>query len=127
MPPEPTPTPPRRAVSPLDHRLEAATGHDIDSLGAYRDRGVLDEAHAHLVYQHREVAEAQRGVVLHLRLLHRLSSGDFDVNESLFARIERTADQLEQASAARDATARNVLVALEPIEAAAAASWPGAK
>ncbi|MFG2564671.1 hypothetical protein ACGFR6_04435 [Streptomyces sp. NPDC048567] len=43
MPPEPAPTPPRRAVSPLDHRLEAATGHDIDSLRAYRELELGDE------------------------------------------------------------------------------------
>lgn len=126
MSPEPAPTPPRRAFSPLDHRLEAATGHDIDTLWTYRDRGVLDEAHAHLVDQHREVAEAQTGVVFYLRLLNRLSSGEFDVDDALFARIDRAVYHLEQASATRDAAARKVLVALEPIEAAATAPAPGA-
>jgi hypothetical protein len=127
MPPEPAPTPARRAVSPLDHRIEAVTGHDIDTLWAYRDRGVPDEAHAHLVDQHRELAQTQTGVTFYLRLLNRLSSGKFDVDDALFMRIDRTVDQLEEAAGARDAAARKVLAALEPIEAAAAASMPGAK
>ncbi|MFF5757368.1 hypothetical protein [Streptomyces longwoodensis] len=127
MPPEPTPAPARRAVSPLDHRLEAVTGHDIDTLWAYRDRGVLDEPHAHLVDQHRELAKTQTAVTFYLRLLNRLSSGEFDVDDALFTRIDRTVDQLEEASDARDAAARQVLAALEPIEAAAAASAPDAK
>ena len=84
MPPEPAPTPSRRAVSPLDHRLEAATGHDIDTLWAYRDRGVLDEQHAQLVDRHRKLAKTQTGVIFHLRLLNRLSSGEFDVDGALF-------------------------------------------
>ncbi|WP_329295724.1 hypothetical protein [Streptomyces pseudovenezuelae] len=127
MPPEPAPTPARPAVSPLDHRLEAATGHTIDTLWAYRDRGILDKPHAHLVDQHRELAKTQTGVTFYLRLLNRLSSGEFDVDDALFTRIDRTVDQLEEAAAARDAAARKVLAALEPIEAAAAASMPGAK
>ncbi|MGW1609755.1 hypothetical protein ACWCQZ_10205 [Streptomyces sp. NPDC002285] len=127
MPPEPAPTPVRRAVSPLDHRIEAVTGHDIDTLWAYRDRGVLDEPHAHLVDRHRELAKSQIGVAFYLRLLNRLSSGEFDVDDALFTRIERTVDQLEEATDARDAAARKVIAALEPIEAAAAASAPDAK
>ncbi|MYU06124.1 hypothetical protein GTY81_20035 [Streptomyces sp. SID8366] len=124
MPPEPAPTPTRRAFSPLDHRLEAATGHDIDTLWTYRDRDVLDEQHALLIDRHRELAKAQTGVTFYLRLLHRLSNGEFDVNGALFTRIDRTLGQLENATDARDAAARAVLAALEPIEAAAAASAP---
>ncbi|MFE2518403.1 hypothetical protein ACFXG9_24190 [Streptomyces mirabilis] len=127
MPPEPAPTPTRRAVSPLDHRLEAATGHDIDTLWAYRDRGVLDEQHALLVDRHQELAKTQTGVVFYLRLLNRLSSGEFDVDGALFTRIDRTVDQLEEAADARDAAARAVLAALEPIEAAAASTAPDAR
>ncbi|MFF4978540.1 hypothetical protein ACFY3O_00480 [Streptomyces sp. NPDC001046] len=119
MSPEPAPTPSRRAVSPLDHRLEAATGHDIDTLWAYRDRGVLDEQYAQLVDRHRKLAKTQTGVLFHLRLLNRLSSGEFDVDGALLTRIDRTMDQLEEAADARDAAARDVLAALEPIEAAA--------
>ncbi|MEW2620903.1 hypothetical protein [Streptomyces sp. NPDC048106] len=124
MPPELAPTPARRAVSPLDHRLEAATGHDIDTLWAYPDRGVLDEQHAQLVDRHRELAKTQTGVTFYLCLLNRLSSGEFDVDGSLLTRIDRTADQLEKAADARDAAARAVLAALEPIEAAAASTAP---
>ncbi|WP_405884376.1 hypothetical protein OG747_40880 [Streptomyces sp. NBC_01384] len=126
MPPEPAPTT-RRVVSPLDHRLEAATGHDIDTLWAFRDRGVLDEQHALLVDRHRELAKTQAGVIFYLRLLNRLSSGEFDVDGALFTRIDRTVDQLEEAADARDAAARAVLAVLEPIEAAAAFSAPDAQ
>jgi hypothetical protein len=127
MPSEPAPPPARRAVSPLDHRIEAVTGHDIDTLWAFRDRGVLDEPHAQLVDRHRELAKTQTGVTFYLRLLNRLSSGEFDLDAALFTRIDRTVDQLEEAADARDAAAGKVLAALEPIEAAAAASAPGAQ
>lgn len=86
MPPEPMPAPVRRAVSPLDHRIEAATGHDIDTL----------------------------------KLLNRLSSGEFDVDDALFTRIDRTVDQLEEATETRDAAARTVNAALNSIESAGA-------
>lgn len=125
MPPEPTPTPARRAVSPLDHHIEAATGHDIDTLWAYRDCGVLDEPHAYLVDRHRELAKAQTDVVFYLKLLNRLSSGDFDLDDALFTRIDRTVDELEEAADTRDAAARTVSAALEPIEAAGAGQAPG--
>ncbi|MGW5096360.1 hypothetical protein ACWEQ1_17505 [Streptomyces nodosus] len=127
MPPEPAPTPARRALSPLDHRIEAVTGHDIDTLWSHRDRSILDEPHAHLVDRHRELAKAQTGVTFYLRLLNRLSNGEFDVDHALLTRIDRTVDQLEEATGARDAAARKVLAALEPIEAATAASAPGAQ
>ncbi|MFJ2021587.1 helix-turn-helix domain-containing protein [Streptomyces nodosus] len=126
MPPDLAPTP-ARAVSPLDHRIEAVTGHDIDTLWAYRDRSILDESHAHLVDRYRALANTQTGVTFYLHLLNRLSSGEFDVDDALLTRIDRTVDQLAEATDARDAAARKVLAALEPIEAAAAASVPGAK
>jgi hypothetical protein len=85
-------------VSPLDHRLEAATGHDIDTLWAYRDRGVLDEQHAQLVDRHRKLARPQTGVIFHLRLLNRLSNGEFEVDGVLLTRIDRTVDQLKEAA-----------------------------
>ncbi len=119
MPPDPAPAATRRALSPLDHHIEAATGHDVDTLWAHRDRGVLDEPHARLVDRHRELAQAETGVTFYRTLLHRLSSGEFPVDEALFARIERTVDQLEEAADVRDAAARRVIAALEPIEAAA--------
>ncbi|GAA3196436.1 MULTISPECIES: hypothetical protein [Streptomyces] len=127
MPPEPAPTTARRAVSPLDYRLEAVTGHDIDTLWAYRDRGILDDQHAHLVDRHRELANAQTGVTFYLKLLNRLSNGEFDVDDALFTRIDRTVEQLEEARAARDAAAREVLAALEPIEATVTAAASDAK
>ncbi|MER7963786.1 hypothetical protein [Streptomyces ardesiacus] len=123
MPPQPAPTPARRAVTQLDHRLEAVTGHDIDTLWAYRDRGVLDDPHAQLVDPHRTLASAQIDVPFYLKLLNRLTSGEFPVDGALFVRIDRTVDQLEEAANACDA-AQKVLAALEPIEAAAAASTP---
>ncbi|MGY9065354.1 hypothetical protein [Streptomyces sp. CAS3] len=125
MPAEPAPGPTRRALSPLDHRIEAVTGHDIGTLWTYRDRGVLDEPHAHLVDRHRELAQSQRGVTFYLRLLNRLSSGEFEVDEALFTRIDRALGQLENAAETRDAAARKVIAALEPIEADAAVSAPG--
>ncbi|MDV6288087.1 hypothetical protein R2F25_09565 [Streptomyces sp. UP1A-1] len=124
MPPQPAPTPTRRAVTQLDHRLEAVTGHDIDTLWTYRDRGALDEPHTQLVDRHRTLANAQIGVTFYLKLLNRLTSGEFPVDGALFVRIDRTVDQLEEAANARDAAAQEVLAALEPIEAAAAASTP---
>ncbi|SFY48677.1 hypothetical protein [Streptomyces sp. F-1] len=127
MPPQPAPTPARRVLTQLDHRIEAVTGHDIDTLWTYRDRGVLDDQHAQVVDRHGELAKAQTSVTFYLRLLSRLSSGEFDVDSALFTRIDRTVDQLQEAAATRDAAAKQVLAALEPIEAAAAASAPDAR
>ncbi|MFJ4800843.1 hypothetical protein [Streptomyces murinus] len=124
MPAEPAPAPTRRALSPFDQRIEAATGHGIDTLWTYRDRGVLDEPHVQLVDRHRELAQSQRGVTFYLRLLNRLSSGEFEVDDALFARIDRALGQLENARDTRDAAARKVLAALEPIETATAVSAP---
>ncbi|MGW9399237.1 hypothetical protein [Streptomyces sp. NPDC055642] len=125
MPPQPAPTPTRRAVTQLDHRIEAVTGHDVDTLWAYRDRGVLDEPHAQLVDRHRTLASAQIGVTFYLKLLNRLTSGEFPVDGALFVRIDRTVDHLTEATDARDAAAQKVLAALEPIEAAAASMPDG--
>jgi hypothetical protein len=109
-------------VSPLDHRIEAVTGQDVDTLWAYRDRGVLDEPHAHLVDRHRELARAETGVTFYRVLLHRLSNGEFPVDSALLARIDRTVDQLEGAANVRDTAVRRVITALGPIETAAAAA-----
>ncbi|MEU6612027.1 hypothetical protein ABZ922_44765 [Streptomyces shenzhenensis] len=127
MPPDPAPAAGRRAISSLDHRIEAVTGHDVDTLWTHRDRGVFDENHARLVDQHRQLAEAESGVTFYRTLLHRLSSGDFPVDSALFERIERTVGQLEEAADVRDSAARRVLDALEPIEAAAARAAPVAR
>ncbi|MFE2263551.1 hypothetical protein [Streptomyces griseosporeus] len=125
MPPDPAPTAARRAVSPLDPRIEAATGHDVDTLWAHRDRGILDQEHTELVDRYRELARAEAGVTFYRTLLHRLSSGEFPVDAALFERIDRTVDQLEEAAASRDAAMRRVLDALEPIEAAARSAQRG--
>ncbi|MFF2567307.1 hypothetical protein [Streptomyces sp. NPDC058084] len=117
----------RRAVSPLDQRIEAVTGHDTDTLWAHRDSGLLDEPHARLVDQHRELVQAETGVTFYRTLLHRLSSGEFPVDAALLARIGRTVDQLKEAAVVRDAAARAVIAALEPIVAADAAPTPGAE
>ncbi|MCM2518110.1 hypothetical protein NC658_33590 [Streptomyces griseoincarnatus] len=112
-------------VTQLDHRIEAVTGHDIDTLWAYRDRGALDEPHVQLADRHRALANAQIGVTFYLKLLNRLTSGEFPVDGALFVRIDRTVDQLEEATEARDAAAHKVLSALEPIESAAASTPDG--
>ncbi|MCZ4102914.1 hypothetical protein [Streptomyces sp. H39-C1] len=118
MPPDPALATARRAVSSLDHRIEAVTGHDVDTLWAYRDRGVLDEPHVRLVDRHRELARAETGVTFYRTLLHRLTSGEFPVDGPLFERIDRTVDQLEEAADTRDTAAQRVIAALEPLEAA---------
>lgn len=125
MPPDPAPTAARRAVSPLDPRIEAATGHDVDTLWDHRDRGILDQKHTELVDRHRELAQAETGVTFYRTLLHRLSAGEFPVDAALFERIDRTVDQLEEAAASRDAAMRRVLDALEPIEAASRSAPSG--
>lgn len=125
MLPQPAPTAIRRAVTQLDHRVEAVASHDIDTLWSYRDRGILDEPHTHLVDRHRTLANAQTGVTFYLKLFNRLTSGEFPVDGALFVRIGRTVDQLEEAADARDAAAQKVAAALEPIEAAAASTPDG--
>ncbi|MGC0328095.1 hypothetical protein RKD23_001085 [Streptomyces sp. SAI-170] len=108
----------RRAVSDLDHRIEAATGHDVDTLWAHRDRGILDEPHARLVDLHRELARAQASVTFFRTLLHRLSSGEFPTDAALLARVDRTVDQMREAAGERDAAAARVITALEAIQTA---------
>ncbi|MEU3529077.1 hypothetical protein AB0E62_35360 [Streptomyces sp. NPDC038707] len=118
MPPDPAPTT-RRAVSQLDPRIEAATGHDVDTLWGHRDRGFLDETHTELVDRHRELAVAETSVTFYRTLLNRLSSGEYPIDAAWFERIDRTVNQMEEAADARDDAAQRVLAALAPIEAAA--------
>lgn len=124
MPPDPAPAAARRSVTQLDHRIEVVTGQDVDTLWTYRDRSILDEPHARLVDRHRDLAKAETGVIFHRTLLHHLASGEFPVDEALFERIHRTVDQLEEAADIRHTAAREVLAALEPIEATAQQSQP---
>jgi hypothetical protein len=127
MPPDPAPGTTRRAISPLDRRVETATGHDIDTLWAYRDRGVLDESHARLVDLHRELAKAETSVTFYRQILNRLTSGEFPVDSALLARIDRAVHQLEEAAGERDAATVRVIAALEPIETAARATQPAGR
>ncbi|UIX35641.1 hypothetical protein LUX31_32820 [Streptomyces sp. GQFP] len=112
----------RRVLSSLDSRIEAATGHVVDTLWAHRDRSVLDEPHSGLVDRHRELVQAETGVTFYRTLLNRLSSGEFPIDTALFSRIERTVKQLRDAADVRDAAVRRVLTALAPIEATASAA-----
>ncbi|MFC8198946.1 hypothetical protein ACFUTV_26655 [Streptomyces sp. NPDC057298] len=62
---------------------------------------------------------ASGDVTFHRARLARLLSGEFPVDQALFARIERTVDQLTHAIEERDAEQAKAAAALEPIEAAA--------
>ncbi|MEV8410919.1 hypothetical protein AB0R12_35675, partial [Streptomyces niveus] len=112
-------------MSSLDYRIRAVTGHDTDTLWSLRDRGLLDEPHAELVDRHRELAAAETRLIFCRTLLHRLAGGEFPVDTALFESIDRTVDQLEEAADTRDAAARRVMTALEPIETAADAAADG--
>ncbi|MER6190253.1 hypothetical protein [Streptomyces cyaneofuscatus] len=105
-------------LSSLDRRIEAATGDDIDTLWARRDRGALDEPEARLVDMHRQLVDATTGVTFYRVMLHRLASGEHPVDGAFFESLERTIGQLREAADVRDGRARRVLAALEPIEAA---------
>ncbi|MEU5833043.1 hypothetical protein ABZ820_05035 [Streptomyces diacarni] len=118
MPSDPAPAVNRRAPS-LDHRIESVTGHDLDTVGAHRDRGVLDEPQAQLVDRHRELVQAEAGVTFYRTRLHRLSNGAYALDDALVQRIKRTVGHLAEAARVRDAAAQQVRAALEPLEAAA--------
>ncbi|MGW5679816.1 hypothetical protein ACWEV4_32865 [Streptomyces sp. NPDC003860] len=108
-----------KALTDLDHRIEKATGRSVDTLWGQRDRGLLDGPLAALVDAHRALAQAETGVVFHRVLLHRLTSGEYPVDRALLGRIDRTADQLEDAVAQRDSLQATALNGLETVEAAA--------
>ncbi|MFJ9213998.1 hypothetical protein [Streptomyces sp. NPDC102264] len=114
-----THAPAQKALTSLDHRIEAAVGHSIDTLWKQRDRKVLDEPRTRLVDAHRDLVQAETSVIFCRRLLNRLASGEFPVDAALFARIDRTVGQLEEAAAIRDEREGEVLAALGPVEAAA--------
>lgn len=120
----PAPQPAPKALTGLDHRVEAAVGHSIDTLWDQRDAGLLDEPRARLVDAHRALVSAETSVTFYRVLLHRLASGEFPVDEALVDRIGRTVDQLQEAAAARDEQHRSVLAVLEPVEEAARAQAP---
>lgn len=114
----PSITPPAKALTSLDHRVEAATGHSIDRLWTYQDRGLLDEPLSRLAEAHRSLADAERGVTFYRVLLQRLASGELAVDQDLFTRIDRTVAQLKDATATRDSCQDLAVAVLEPLEAA---------
>ncbi|WP_405626014.1 hypothetical protein [Streptomyces sp. NBC_01396] len=124
MSPPPAPSPDRNPRTVLDHRIDSATGCSIEKLWRHRDDGLLDAPHAALADAHRDLVRAERDVTFHRARLARLASGEFPVNQALFARIERTVDQLAHAIDERDAEEAKAVAALEPIEAAAPRQAP---
>ncbi|MFE4058923.1 hypothetical protein ACFXP3_21960 [Streptomyces sp. NPDC059096] len=112
-------------VSTLQHRVEAATGYDIDTLWDRADSGLLDEPHTHLVELHSALTSAGISVTFQRGVLERLSSGEFPVDRSLLRRIDMTVAGLEEALAKRELAEARVIAALEPIEAAATRSTRG--
>ncbi len=120
----PRETPVRKALTRLDHRIEAAVGHSIDRLWQHRDRDLLDEQHVHLVDAHRALVQAESNVTFYRSQLNSLSSGDYPVDNALLDRIDRTVALLADAARTRDQRQAEAVAALEPVEAAARASAP---
>ncbi|MEV8128708.1 hypothetical protein AB0P07_32445 [Streptomyces sp. NPDC085944] len=108
----------------LDQRIETAVGYGVQELHRHRDGGLLDTAHAALAMAHRDLVAAERDVAFHRVRLARLASSDLSVDQALFARIQRTLDQLATAAAIRDAKQTAATAALEPIEAVASRQAP---
>lgn len=120
----PRDTPVRKALTQLDHRIEAAVGHSIDRLWQHRDRDLLDEQHAHLVDAHRALVQAETNVAFYRSQLNSLSSGEYPVDGALFERIGRTVGLLEDAARTRDQRHAEAVAALEPVESAARDNAP---
>ncbi|WP_217550067.1 PadR family transcriptional regulator [Streptomyces sp. GbtcB6] len=120
----PASSPDRRPRTVFDHRIETAAGCSVEALWRHRTAGLLDTLHAALADAHRELVRAERDVTFHRTRLARLASGELPVDQALFARIERTVDQLAHAIDARDAQQTTTAAALEPIEAAAPPRTP---
>ncbi|MFJ8978799.1 hypothetical protein [Streptomyces sp. NPDC102282] len=113
-----TSSPPDRLTrTALDHRIETAVGCSVEELRQHRDDGLLDAPHAALADAHRDLVEAERDVGFYRVRLARLASSDLPVDQALFARIDRTLDQLAQADRLREAKQTTAAAALEPIEA----------
>ncbi|ALO96716.1 hypothetical protein SHL15_5652 [Streptomyces hygroscopicus subsp. limoneus] len=116
--------PVKKALTQLDHRIEAAVGHSIDRLWQHRDRDLLDEQHAHLVDAHRALVQAETNVTFYRSQLHSLSSGEYPVDGALFERIGWTVGLLEEAARTRDQRQAQAVAALEPVETAARDNAP---
>ncbi|WP_455355354.1 hypothetical protein [Streptomyces sp. SYSU K217416] len=120
-----TPSPPDRpTLTALDHQIETAVGRSVEELRQHRDAGLLDAPHAALADAHRDLVAAERDVGFYRVRLARLASSDLPVDQALFARIDRTLDQLAQAARVRDAKQTTAAAALEPIEAGAPRQVP---
>ena len=115
----------KKALTALDHRIEAALSHSIERLWESHDHGLLDEPRAHLADTHRALVRAEHSVTFYRVLLHRLSSGEFPIDEHLVECIDRTVGQLEDAACVRDHVQDTVVAALESIEAAGRHKSPG--
>ncbi|MFD8978633.1 hypothetical protein [Streptomyces sp. NPDC059564] len=121
----PSTPPPSRTPTDLDHRVEESSGHDIDSLWTYHDRGLLDEPLHQLTEAHRALADAERSVTFNQNRLQRLASGDLPFDQALFTRIERAVAQLKEAAATRDIRQGHALAVLEALDVAAPAHTTG--
>jgi len=120
-----TSSPPDRLTrTALDHRIETAVGRSVEELRHHRDAGLLDAPHAALADAHRDLVVAERDVGFYRVRLARLVSSDLPVDQALFARIDRTLDQLAQAARLREAKQTTAAAALEPIEAGALRQVP---
>ncbi|RSO24302.1 hypothetical protein DMH15_31330 [Streptomyces sp. WAC 06725] len=102
-------------LTSLDHRVELATGHSIDRLWKLRDRDLLDEPVTRVADAHRKLNDATTHLTFHRGLLERLASGEFEIEQALFTRIDRTVEQMKEATITRDARHAEVLAALEPL------------
>ncbi|MGW6742817.1 hypothetical protein ACWGDX_19195 [Streptomyces sp. NPDC055025] len=109
---------PKKPLTALDLRIEAAVGQSIDQLWEHRDHGHLDEQHRRVVDAHRSLARAETNVIFYRSQLQLLASGEFPADVMLVKSIDHAVDRLEQAIAVRDERERTVVAALEPVEAA---------
>ncbi|NUP41419.1 MAG: hypothetical protein HOY76_31435, partial [Streptomyces sp.] len=98
----------------LDQRIEAAMGYGVEELRQHRAGGLLGTAHAALADAHGELVAAERDVTFYRVRLARLASSELPADQALFARIERTLDQLATAAAVRDAKRSVAAAALAP-------------
>ncbi|MGX1759890.1 hypothetical protein ACWIG5_23785 [Streptomyces lydicus] len=113
------PSPAQKALTSFDERVENATGHRIEEL--WSEAVAVDAGTVRVITVHRELSEATMTVTFNRALLHRLTSGEFEVDALLLKRIDRACDQLEQAVDRRDRLAADLLHALRPLEEAAQA------
>ncbi|MGW2404073.1 hypothetical protein ACWCXK_06045 [Streptomyces sp. NPDC001739] len=97
--------------------MENATGRSVDEL--WNEAESADPTTARIITAHRELSEATTTVTFNRTLLHRLTSGEFEVDALLINRINRALDQLEKAIDRRDHLTADLLHVLRPVEEAA--------